>query len=186
MANTQPHLFNTELSTRTLWFDGDSSVSYEELIKLVSSGVDTSHLSVTELTPAVKKFNSLVEKAQMLNVKQHSRPLKYDWTIGEEYNNMDVEDYVFDALETEIKGMSKSDQLKRIRRVELELKLFTQKSLLSILKLMVFVVNTFTQQGVVWGVGRGSSVSSYILFLIGVHDVDSVEFELPIQDFLRD
>jgi DNA polymerase III alpha subunit len=38
----------------------------------------------------------------------------------------------------------------------------------------------------VWGIGRGSSVSSYVLYVLGVHDVDSYAYDLDIGDFLHD
>ncbi len=38
---------------------------------------------------------------------------------------------------------------------------------------------------VIWGVGRGSSVASYVLYLIGIHKVDSMYYDLPINEFLR-
>ena len=38
---------------------------------------------------------------------------------------------------------------------------------------------------IVWGVGRGSSVASYVLFLLGVHKIDSVKYNLDWREFLR-
>ena len=40
-------------------------------------------------------------------------------------------------------------------------------------------------KNVLWGVGRGSSVASYALFLIGVHKIDSVKYDLDWREFLR-
>jgi len=34
-------------------------------------------------------------------------------------------------------------------------------------------------------VGRGSSVSSYILYLIGIHRVDSLRYGFSISDYLK-
>jgi DNA polymerase III alpha subunit len=34
-------------------------------------------------------------------------------------------------------------------------------------------------------VGRGSSVASYVLFLIGVHKIDPIKYELPIEEFFK-
>jgi DNA polymerase III alpha subunit len=42
------------------------------------------------------------------------------------------------------------------------------------------------EHGVVWGVGRGSSVASYVLFLIGIHKIDSLYYDLPIDEFLKE
>jgi len=41
------------------------------------------------------------------------------------------------------------------------------------------------KNNLVWGVGRGSSVSSYLLYLIGVHKVDSYKYRLDIKEFLK-
>jgi DNA polymerase III alpha subunit len=38
---------------------------------------------------------------------------------------------------------------------------------------------------IVWGVGRGSSVASYVLFLIGIHKVNSLKYNLDIKEFLK-
>jgi DNA polymerase III alpha subunit len=50
---------------------------------------------------------------------------------------------------------------------------------------MKYVVDTLRNNQVVWGVGRGSSVASYVLFIIGVHKIDSVKYKLPINEFFK-
>jgi len=46
-------------------------------------------------------------------------------------------------------------------------------------------VNIFEENKVVWGTGRGSSCASYILYLIGIHQVDSVKYDLDLGEFFR-
>jgi DNA polymerase III alpha subunit len=41
------------------------------------------------------------------------------------------------------------------------------------------------KHNIVWGVGRGSSVASYVLYLIGVHKINSMYYDLDIEEFLR-
>ena len=50
---------------------------------------------------------------------------------------------------------------------------------------MKYIVDTLRENKVLWGVGRGSSVSSYVLFLIGIHKIDSVKYNLPIEEFFK-
>ena len=57
--------------------------------------------------------------------------------------------------------------------------------MIPVLKTMKYVVDTLRANNVVWGVGRGSSVSSYVLFIIGVHKIDSVKYKLPINEFFK-
>jgi len=50
---------------------------------------------------------------------------------------------------------------------------------------MKYVVDTLRSNSIVWGVGRGSSVASYVLFIIGVHKIDSVKYKLAINEFFK-
>jgi DNA polymerase III alpha subunit len=70
-------------------------------------------------------------------------------------------------------------------RVSLELDLFTKNKMYDVLHVMKYIVDTLRANNVVWGVGRGSSVASYVLHLIGVHKVDSIKYKLPIEEFFK-
>lgn len=70
-------------------------------------------------------------------------------------------------------------------RVSEELELFIQYGMMDLLHYIKYLVDTMREEGIVWGVGRGSSVASYVLYLIGVHKVDSIKFNLDIREFLK-
>lgn len=70
-------------------------------------------------------------------------------------------------------------------RVSQELELYIRHGMYDILHVMKYIVDTLRNNNVVWGVGRGSSVASYVLFLIGVHKIDSVKYKLPIEEFFK-
>ena len=55
----------------------------------------------------------------------------------------------------------------------------------NVLRYMVYLVNFMRENNIVWGVGRGSSVASYVLYLIGVHRIDSIQYGLDWREFLR-
>jgi DNA polymerase III alpha subunit len=71
------------------------------------------------------------------------------------------------------------------QRVVEELGLFAKHDMIPMLKTMKYVVDTLRANNIVWGVGRGSSVASYVLFIIGVHKIDSVKYKLPINEFFK-
>ena len=48
-----------------------------------------------------------------------------------------------------------------------------------------YLVDTMTQNQVIWGVGRGSSVASYVLYKLEVHRIDSLHYNLDVTEFLR-
>jgi DNA polymerase III alpha subunit len=70
-------------------------------------------------------------------------------------------------------------------RVDQELELFIKNGMYDVLHCMKFIVDTLRDNNIVWGVGRGSSVASYVLYLIGVHKVDSIKYNLPIEEFFK-
>jgi DNA polymerase III alpha subunit len=80
-------------------------------------------------------------------------------------------------------GMCETDQQRD--RVSEELELFIEKNMLDLLFYLKYLVDTMRKNKIVWGVGRGSSVSSYILYLIGVHKIDSLKYNLDIKEFLK-
>lgn len=183
MDNTQHYSLNTELDERVLWYDGDSSVSPERLLSFLLKGMSVENLYTTALTTEIEKYNKFSSK--QITTKTGTRPFDFSWSFNSAYQHIDVEDFILEALEVEIQDMSEEQQKQRINRTVKELSLFKKQSLVNVLRLMIYIVDSFEQKNIVWGVGRGSSVSSYVLYLIGVHDVDSVKFDLPIEDFLR-
>ena len=102
---------------------------------------------------------------------------KTDWFIPQEYQELDIEDWVWKQVDPEHEN--------KVFRVGEELKLFKKYDMIPVLKTMKFVVDTLRANNIVWGVGRGSSVASYVLYLIGVHKIDSIKYNLPIGEFFK-
>ncbi len=63
--------------------------------------------------------------------------------------------------------------------------MFEERELIPLLQYLIFIVDHMRDENIVWGVGRGSSVASYCLYLLGVHKVDSIKYDLPIEEFLK-
>jgi DNA polymerase III alpha subunit len=70
-------------------------------------------------------------------------------------------------------------------RVSQELELFIQHGMMDLLYYLKYLVDTMRNKDIVWGVGRGSSVASYVLYLIGIHRIDSIKYNLDIKEFLK-
>jgi len=111
--------------------------------------------------------------------------LDTSWTIPDSYKQLNITEYVINKLSDISDTFSDSELLIRYNRVKQEFKLYEQLNLTIVLQTMVYIIDIFKKNNVVWGVGRGSSVSSYILYLLEVHDVDSVLFDLDFNEFLR-
>jgi DNA polymerase III alpha subunit len=92
------------------------------------------------------------------------------------------EDYYPNLVEM-LYGMCETDEQRD--RVSQELELYIKHGMFDILYVMKYIVDTLRNNSIVWGVGRGSSVASYVLFLLGVHKIDSVKYKLPIEEFFK-
>lgn len=97
------------------------------------------------------------------------------WFMPEEYQNYNIVEWLYKECHT--------DEQKD--RVTEELKLFVQHNMITLLKYLKYLVDTMRKNNIVWGVGRGSSVASYVLFLIGIHRIDSIKYGLDIHEFLK-
>lgn len=134
----------------------------------------------------VREYNKCVSKEQELSVKNACKPLDYSWNIPDEYKNLNVVEYVSEKHFMLTSAMDADECDERDARLAQELKIYKQHNLFDVLRTIIFIINKLTAAGVVWGVGRGSSVSSYVLYVIGVHDVDSFEYDLDINDFISE
>ena len=122
-----------------------------------------------DLTDYLKRLND-----EHLNYPIPNQIDTTHWFIPREYQDMDIEAYVIENSPRENHD-----------RVMQELKLFRQHNMIIVLKTMKYVVDTLRANNVVWGVGRGSSVASYVLHIIGVHKIDSIKYNIPIEEFFK-
>lgn len=174
-----------ELIDHLLWPDGSIQVTPDKVIdftfKLAArSKVDC--LYVTEITPEIKKFNSLGE--HRLTVKQtiDSSIFPPEWILPDRYKYLNLDEYLF-GLVDKIEKDSLYD--KRVERLSHEIWLFKDQKLDDILKVLIYVIDIMIEKNIIWGVGRGSSCSSYLLYLLGLHEVDPVQYGIEITDFIR-
>ena len=98
-----------------------------------------------------------------------------NWFIPEEYKQMDIAKWVLDQC--------KSDA--ELQRAGEELLLFQERDMFILLQYLKYLVDTMRKNNVVWGVGRGSSVASFVLYLIGIHKINSLYYQLSITEFLK-
>jgi DNA polymerase III alpha subunit len=98
-------------------------------------------------------------------------------------NRWFIPDDYYPNLTEMLYGMCETDIQRD--RVSQELELYIRHGMYDILHVMKFIVDTLRENNIVWGVGRGSSVASYVLYLIGVHKIDSIKYNIPIDEFFK-
>ena len=180
-----PSLKPIELIDHLLWPDGIIQVTPEKLIdftfKLSAKG-RVNCLSVTEITPEIKQFNSFGDHQLLVKKSVDPEIFPPEWILPERYKYLDLDEYLFGLVDR----IERDDLYeKRVERLSSEIWLYKEQKLDDVLRILIYLVDTMKEQNVIWGVGRGSSCSSYLLFLLGLHEVDSVRYSIEVTDFIR-
>jgi len=161
--------------------------SNRDLIDMIYSGhADKVHVVLCDANDDIDKFNAAMEE-QGFDKLQKYIPLDVDqktfdgvcqseWFMPQEYKELDVYTFVMNKA---------GDDLAELERVEEEIAQFKVRGMNNLLRYMIYLVDFMRENGIVWGVGRGSSVASYVLYLIGVHKINSIQFGLDWREFLR-
>lgn len=108
-------------------------------------------------------------------VEDFHRRAQKTWNMPQRYKDMDIARYILDQCHSE----------PELQRCGQELLLYQERDLFELLKYLKYLVDVMTENRMIWGVGRGSSVSSYVLYKLGVHRIDSLYYNLDIEEFLR-
>jgi DNA polymerase III alpha subunit len=114
----------------------------------------------------------------------YHQPYVLDYQIPDEYKTFDLVKYIFDKVEEKSKSFSYDIEI-AYTRIEQELELFYAHDLENYVRSIVFIIDSLSKNNIIHGCGRGSSVASFILFLIGVHYVDPIKYDINISEFLR-
>lgn len=167
---------------------GEMIFSSEDLCDLVMQGFDLNEMRnmqvdksvdletailIVEELPSFIQYNELAQ--EKLSVEEFDHRCQTHWYMPDEYKQMDIAEYVL--------GLCKTQE--ELQRVGEELLLFQERDLFDLLRYLKFMVDSLRQNNVIWGVGRGSSVASYVLYLLGVHRIDSLYYDLDPHEFLR-
>ena len=118
---------------------------------------------------------------QLQTVPKRPTPAKVDatnianWHMPQKYYELNVLQWLLDKCQNDFEK----------KRVEQEYLLFEKKNFIKVLQFLIYFIDTLRENNIVWGVGRGSSVASFCLFLIGVHKINPLQYDLNITEFLR-
>jgi DNA polymerase III alpha subunit len=110
-----------------------------------------------------------------VSIEEYDLALQSDWNMPEEYKDYDIKNWV----------LCKCPDIQAYNRAEEELKEFDRRNMIDLLRWLKYFVDFSRENNILWGVGRGSSVASYVLYVIGVHKIDPIKYNLDWQDFLR-
>lgn len=166
---------------------GEQVYTEEDLCDLIMQGFDTSALAgikvdqvidlesaaaILDNVPSFIKYDQLVES---MPTEEFDHRNQQRWFMPDQYQQLDIAEYILSLCKTDAE----------LQRCGQELLLFQERGLFDLLRYLKYLVDLMTENRLIWGVGRGSSVASYVLYLLGVHKIDSMYYELDPGEFLR-
>lgn len=166
---------------------GEQIYSEEDVCDLLMTGHDLSvfegmfvdRINLEEMANILENVPAFIDYDRMcqedLTQEAYDHRCQTVWHMPEEYKQLDIAAHVLSLCRTE----------PELQRVGQELLLFQERGLFDLLKYLKYLVDTMKENHVIWGVGRGSSVASYVLYLLGVHRIDSMYYDLDPAEFLR-
>ncbi len=180
----------TDLGWRRLRFDGASVISPEQVARCLLLGAQPSQLRVEGTSWEIEAFNNEVDEVDRLDPPADPVKLNFSWQLPEKYLQLDVYNAVGALYEAQLEKLSQSYTSAQIEevlsRIATELAEFEKRGMINFLRTIIYVLDVFREQQVIWGVGRGSSCASYVLFLLGLHAVDPIKFNVPLEEFFHD
>ena len=160
-------LFSEQDAIELLYTDPDFDIG-----KLFFNDTEKYNTTVEQLGLDLPLLKTLPERG---DVKQFDTRNADQWHMPEKYYQINVLQWLLDRCQSEAEK----------QRVQVEYDLFEKKKFVRVLQFLIYFVDTLRANNVVWGVGRGSSVASFCLFLIGVHKINPMLYNLDHREFLR-
>ena len=165
---------------------GEMIFSEDDICDLLMQGRDPKDIKsmLVDTTVNIEKAAYYIENIPTLltykfpteqGVRVFDLEMQRNWHMPEEYKILDIAEYILGLCKTEAE----------LQRVGHELLLYQERDLFNLLRYLKYLVDVMTENRVIWGVGRGSSVSSYVLYKLGVHRINSMFYELDVGEFLR-
>jgi len=131
--------------------------------------------AVMQTFSGFESVNQYVVPREEIPVELFHWSQQQTWYMPQEYKDLDIASHVL--------GLCKTDA--ELQRVGEELLLYQERNLFPLLQYLKYFVDTMRANQVLWGLGRGSSVASYVLYLLGVHKINSMFYDLDIREFLK-
>ena len=161
------------------------SIDEKSIMECLYRDIELTEILIEDPTFVEKynQFSKLFDIGNNIKYEEPSRLPKEEyieyclknWNLPEEYKFCDIKKLLLERCITDVEK----------QRVEDEYVEFDIRGLVSVLKFLNYFVETLRKNNIVWGVGRGSSVASYCLYLLGVHKVDSIKYNLDMEEFLK-
>ena len=166
---------------------GELVFTQEDLCNLIMQGFDAADFDgvrvdreidletaamMLDNVPHLIAYDALVEE---MTTEEFDHRNQSHWFMPDSYKQLDIAEHVLNLCDNQFE----------LQRCGQELLLFQERNLFDLLRYLKYLVDTMTANRLIWGVGRGSSVASFVLYKLGVHRINSLHYDLDPAEFLR-
>lgn len=151
----------------------NGELSFENIYLEDSKLIDGFNQAIEENADRFPKLNKI--SSTNCSLEEFDKLNQNNWFMPAEYQSFNIESWLKDQCRS----------VTEINRVQEELELYTSYQLLDLLRYLKYLVDVLRDNNIVWGVGRGSSVCSFILYLVGINKINPLVYNLSINEFLK-
>ena len=176
-----------ELKDRIVTDEGEVVAKHDLLVKQALSGEVFTELRAIA-HPDIKQYNISSGYERPIEIWEDTGagtetwpdPSTFEWTIPKKFLELNITELCITALEE--KGLGTDEY---VERLSWELIQMEEKDMHQFVRCLLYVTTQFKEKGVLWGVGRGSSCASLIMYLLGINKVDPVKYGIPAEEFFK-
>ena len=143
-----------------------------DISKLFFDNIEQYNQSIKNTGIDLPKIKKIVDN---LDVATFDQQQINNWYMPQKYYEINVLQWLLDKCQNDEEKM----------RVQTEYSLFEKKKFIKVLQFLIYFIDTLRANNIIWGVCRWSSVASFCLFLIGVHKINPLQYNLDYTEFLR-
>lgn len=180
----------TPLKGRVLRFDGVNVIHPDDVAYFIYRGVSPSKIQASVHDGSITQFNEQVPENEAIHIYDAKAPIAIDlsWQIPPKYLEIDLIDYFSQLFFERVEKLKYSPEMteRALERIGAEIGEVESRGMVEFTQTIIYILDTFRAAGQVWGVGRGSSCASYLLFLAGLHVVDCVKLDVDMGEFFHD
>lgn len=171
-----------KLSNRSILHDGTVICDSDALVEVLYSGNSVQGTFCKDLEDQIEWDRANKDSDTDLSGPVFADKSMYDgidwynhWLTPEPYASMDLQAWCLEKCQTD----------QETNRVIDEIQEYESRNMIPIMKHLLYCVDTWRKHNVVWGVGRGSSVCSFVLYLIGINRINPLKFNLDLDEWLH-
>ena len=145
----------------------NSGASIEDIFLISADDADEFNRAADTFSDDVKMCN---EQVIDHTVRQNT------WSFPSEYLDINLNEHFMSLCSTD----------EQRSRVTYELSLYDRLEMNNLLRWCLWFMDVVKEKHLFIGVGRGSSVASYCLYLVGLHMVDSIKYGIEPVEFFKE